>query len=61
MQYLQAQRKYTTLVERYNPGMNLDEEERVRLTARRVGMEMPVEFEVKPWGTGERGGGQGKE
>ena len=29
----------------------MDEEQRVRLTARRVGMEMPVEFEVKPWGS----------
>jgi hypothetical protein len=24
-------------------GMNMDEEERVRLTARRVGMELPIE------------------
>ncbi len=43
--YLRAQRTYTTLLERYNPGMGLDEEERVRLTARRVGMELPVEYE----------------
>lgn len=36
---------YATLLERYNPGMGLDsEEERVRLTARRVGMEMPREW-----------------
>jgi len=42
--YLHAQRIYTTLVERYNPGMNMDEEERTRLTARRVGMELPVEW-----------------
>ncbi|OLN85109.1 ATP synthase assembly factor FMC1, mitochondrial [Colletotrichum chlorophyti] len=42
--YLSAQRTYVTLVERYNPGMNMDEEERVRLTARRVGMDLPVEF-----------------
>lgn len=35
---------YTTLIERYNPGMNLAEEERVRLTARRVGMELPTEL-----------------
>jgi hypothetical protein len=33
---------YVELLERYNPGMNLDEEERIRLTARRVGMELPV-------------------
>lgn len=36
---------YATLLERYNPGMNMDEEERVRLTARRVGMELPNEYE----------------
>jgi ATP synthase assembly factor FMC1, mitochondrial len=40
-QYLKAQRIYGELLDRYNPGMNMDEEERVRLTARRVGMEMP--------------------
>ncbi|KAL2755899.1 hypothetical protein ACRALDRAFT_1070922 [Sodiomyces alcalophilus JCM 7366] len=43
--YLRAQRTYAALVDRYNPGMNMDEEERVRLTARRVGMNLPVEFE----------------
>ncbi|KPI40619.1 uncharacterized protein AB675_10867 [Cyphellophora attinorum] len=42
--YLKAQRVYGELLERYNPGMNMDEEERVRLSARRVGMEMPVDF-----------------
>ncbi|KAI2629921.1 hypothetical protein GGR54DRAFT_586928 [Hypoxylon sp. NC1633] len=45
LQYLKAQRQYTTLLERYNPGMYLDEEERVRLTARRVGMNLPLEYE----------------
>lgn len=44
--YLRSQRQYVALVERYNPGMNMDEEERVRLTARRVGMDLPVEFMV---------------
>ena len=43
-QYLKAQRVYGELLDRYNPGMNMDEEERVRLSARRVGMEMPVEW-----------------
>lgn len=43
--YIRAQRTYVTLLERYNPGMGMDEEERVRLTARRVGMNLPVEFE----------------
>ncbi|KAI1826670.1 hypothetical protein F4861DRAFT_536712 [Xylaria intraflava] len=44
LQYLKAQRQYTTLLERYNPGMNMDEEERVRLSARRVGMDLPKEY-----------------
>ncbi|KAH6900701.1 hypothetical protein B0T10DRAFT_571341 [Thelonectria olida] len=42
--YLRSQRQYATLLERYNPGMGMDEEERVRLTARRVGMDLPVEY-----------------
>ncbi|GJD00862.1 FMC1 protein family [Colletotrichum higginsianum] len=42
--YLRAQRTYVTLLERYNPGMDMDEEERVRLSARRVGMDLPKEF-----------------
>jgi len=33
-----------TLVERYNPGMNMTEEDRVRMTARRVGMDLPEEL-----------------
>ena len=37
---------YATLLERYNPGMSMDEEERVRLTARRVGMELPEEWTI---------------
>ena len=46
IQYVQAQRMYATLIERYNPGMDMSEEERVRLTARRVGMNLPIEFEI---------------
>lgn len=46
VQYLKAQRTYTTLLERYNPGMNMDEEERVRLTARRVGLDLPPELQM---------------
>ena len=41
--YLKAQRNYTNLIERYNPGMGMDEAERVRLSARRVGMNLPIE------------------
>lgn len=44
LHYVKAQRMYATLLERYNPGMNMEEEERVRLTARRVGMELPEEY-----------------
>ncbi|KAK0739052.1 hypothetical protein B0T21DRAFT_409436 [Apiosordaria backusii] len=47
LHYLKAQRTYVTLVERYNPGMGMDEEERVRLTARRVGMDLPKEYGVE--------------
>ncbi|KAK4458135.1 putative ras [Cladorrhinum samala] len=43
--YLKSQRQYVELIERYNPGMGMDEEERVRLTARRVGMNLPKEFQ----------------
>ena len=44
--YVQAQRMYVTLIERYNPGMGMSEEERVRLSARRIGMELPAQFEA---------------
>lgn len=44
VQYAKAQRMYATLLERYNPGMSMDEEEKVRLTARRVGMDLPEEW-----------------
>ncbi|KAK0101327.1 hypothetical protein ONS95_006503 [Cadophora gregata] len=44
LQYVKAQRMYATLLERYNPGVNMEDEERVRLTARRVGMDLPEEF-----------------
>ncbi|KAF2258028.1 hypothetical protein CC78DRAFT_622150 [Lojkania enalia] len=47
VQYLTAQRMYATLIERYNPGMGMSEEERVRLTARKVGMDLPIEFQDK--------------
>jgi ATP synthase assembly factor FMC1, mitochondrial len=44
VQYVQAQRMHAVLLERYNPGINNpDQEERIRLTARRVGMELPIE------------------
>lgn len=46
-QYARAQRTYSALLERYNPGMSLDEEEKIRLTARRVGMDLPDLYEVE--------------
>lgn len=52
-QYARAQRTYATLLERYNPGMNLDEEERIRLTARRVGLDLP-ELHNPEGGNGRR-------
>ena len=46
LQYFQSQRQYAMLLERYNPGISgeMDEEERVRLSARRVGMNMPEDY-----------------
>ncbi|KAI1934166.1 hypothetical protein LOZ58_005234 [Ophidiomyces ophidiicola] len=49
-QYLRAQRQYTTLLERYNPGTNMEEQERVRLTARRVGMDLPPQLKAREGG-----------
>lgn len=34
---------YTTLLERCNPGLRMETEDRVRLSARRVGLNMPTE------------------
>ncbi|KAK4135018.1 FMC1 protein family [Trichocladium antarcticum] len=50
--YLRAQRDYVRLIERYNPGMGMDEQRRVRLTAKRVGMDLPAEYD------GGEGGGK---
>ena len=44
VQYVKAQRLYVTLLERYNPGMNMEEAERHTMTVRRVGMNMPLEW-----------------
>lgn len=51
--YARAQRTYATLVERYNPGMTMDEKEKIRLTARRVGWDLPVEVEGEGKGQGQ--------
>lgn len=47
------------MLERYNPGMNMVEEDRVKMTARRVGMEMPVEVDLLRAIVGGDGGGGG--
>lgn len=41
--FMRSQRKYTELLERYNPGANMTQAERTRLSARRVGLNMPIE------------------
>ncbi|KAL4798083.1 hypothetical protein BDV19DRAFT_386741 [Aspergillus venezuelensis] len=51
--YAKAQRTYAALVDRYNPGSLMDEEERVRLTARRVGLDLPELHTDKKDGKGE--------
>ncbi|KAF9226498.1 hypothetical protein BS17DRAFT_748277 [Gyrodon lividus] len=40
--FMRSQRKYKTLLERYNPLVDLTSEEHIEATARRVGLNMPV-------------------
>jgi len=40
--FLRSQRMYKTLLDRYNPLVDLTDEERIEATARRVGLNMPV-------------------
>ncbi|KAL2264622.1 hypothetical protein VTJ83DRAFT_7132 [Remersonia thermophila] len=61
--YLRAQRTYVTLLERYNPGMGMEQDERVRLTARKVGMDLPKLYEGEEGGekkTKEEENGEGR-
>ncbi|CAK7909408.1 ATP synthase assembly factor Fmc1p, mitochondrial [[Candida] anglica] len=39
--FLRSQREYTELLERYNPGLTMDQEDKVRRTANRVGLSVP--------------------
>ena len=39
--FLRSQRKYSELLELYNPGATMTQKERNRLTARRVGLNLP--------------------
>ncbi|KAF9780102.1 hypothetical protein BJ322DRAFT_310750 [Thelephora terrestris] len=41
VKFLRHQREYKTLLERYNPLIDLTGEERIEATARRVGLNMP--------------------
>ncbi|KAI0356582.1 hypothetical protein OH77DRAFT_1495384 [Trametes cingulata] len=40
--FLRSQRMHKTLLERYNPLLGLSTEERIKKTAHRVGLDMPV-------------------
>ncbi|KAN0124537.1 hypothetical protein V8E52_002186, partial [Russula decolorans] len=40
--FLRSQRMYKTLLDRYNPLVDLTAEERIEATAHRVGLNMPV-------------------
>ncbi|KAK9472640.1 uncharacterized protein V1510DRAFT_416486 [Dipodascopsis tothii] len=43
--YLKSQRTYKYLLDKYNPTATLEDHERVRLTARRVGLDLPKDIE----------------
>lgn len=58
--YTRAQRTYVELLERYNPGWtDVDQQERVRLTARRVGMDMPITVDQQQQQNQGNGGKEG--
>ncbi|KAL0949768.1 hypothetical protein HGRIS_009807 [Hohenbuehelia grisea] len=40
--FLRSQREHKVLLERYNPLIDLSAEDRIKATARRVGLDMPV-------------------
>ncbi|CAN6674883.1 hypothetical protein TRVA0_070S00232 [Trichomonascus vanleenenianus] len=41
LDYLRSQRRYKELFSRYNEGASMEDQERIRLSARRVGLELP--------------------
>jgi len=45
--FLRSQRMYKTLLDRYNPLIDLTAEERIEATARRVGLNMPITLQDK--------------
>lgn len=42
--FLSYQRTYQELIERYNPGLRMTQEDKIRRTAHKVGFELPEEF-----------------
>ncbi|BFZ60561.1 hypothetical protein YB2330_001598 [Saitoella coloradoensis] len=44
LHFLQGQREYKALLERYNPSIGMDPDEKIRLTGRRVGFDLPTEY-----------------
>ncbi|KAJ8096757.1 hypothetical protein POJ06DRAFT_263325 [Lipomyces tetrasporus] len=45
--YLRSQRTYKALLDKYNPTATLEDHERIRLTARRVGLELPKDIQER--------------
>ena len=45
--FLRSQRTYKTLLERYNPSVGIEQDEKVRRTARRVGLELPENLKAR--------------
>jgi ATP synthase assembly factor FMC1 len=43
--YLSYQRTYNVLIERYNPGLSMTQEDKIRKTAHRVGFELPPDLQ----------------
>lgn len=42
--FLSYQRTYNELIERYNPGLSMTQEDKIRKTAHRVGFELPPDY-----------------
>ncbi|KAF9482450.1 hypothetical protein BDN70DRAFT_875000 [Pholiota conissans] len=42
--FIKSQREHKRLLERYNPTFDLTAQDRIKATARRVGLDMPVTY-----------------
>lgn len=42
--FLSYQRTYNELIERYNPGLSMTQEDKIRKTAHKVGFELPPDY-----------------